>query len=184
MAKSTGNNSFIFWGATNLISDTDIDPNYLLPKMFADNPFHQSLHKWANINPERPLFHVDIHGKCDRENNCEVDVGICSMDVLWENDPLGHKIRVFFEQHGNIFGELKFNKGFKCKFNTNPNLHGYWGGEIHTMTTQAILLGIPSIQFEIPFSVRKRLLRDKELRAKLNNLVLQLYHQVIVPDYN
>lgn len=55
------------------------------------------------------------------------------------------KIVNFFEKEGNIFGGLKF-RGYECKFDTEPNLHGYWGCEVHTMTEQAILLGIPSIQ--------------------------------------
>ncbi len=34
--------------------------------MFEKNPFHQSLHHWATINKNKPLLHVDVHGKMNR----------------------------------------------------------------------------------------------------------------------
>ena len=88
---------------------------------------------------------MDIHGKMDRKENCEVDVGLRSMEAHWEGDALVKKIRVFFEKEENIFKGYKFGN-YECCFNTDPVLHGYWGCEIHTMTEQAIILGIPSIQ--------------------------------------
>ena len=66
MAKNTGKNSFLFWGVTNVISDGDIDPNYMMKQQFADSPFHQALQCWALLNQEQPILHVDIHGKMDR----------------------------------------------------------------------------------------------------------------------
>ena len=51
------------------------------------------------------------------------------------------------------------------------------------MTEQAIILGIPSLQLEIPFSVRKRLFKDESLRAKFHQLIKHLYEVIIVPDY-
>lgn len=56
-----------------------MDPNYLLPKMFEKNPFHRSLHYWALKNQGKPILHVDIHGKMNRKNNCEIDVGMVSL---------------------------------------------------------------------------------------------------------
>lgn len=51
------------------------------------------------------------------------------------------------------------------------------------MTEQAIILGIPSLQLEIPFSVRKKLFKDEALRAKFHQLIKKLYEVIIVPDY-
>lgn len=56
----------MFWGKTNVIDEKDMDPNYLIPKNIESSPFHQILHKWAFINTDKPLFHIDIHGKMDR----------------------------------------------------------------------------------------------------------------------
>jgi hypothetical protein len=66
LARGTGKNSYLFWGVSSVISDTDIDPNYLLKQHFRDHPFHQALHNWAYLNSELPLLHIDIHGKMDR----------------------------------------------------------------------------------------------------------------------
>ena len=47
--------------------------------MFKKNPFHQSLHYWALKNQGKEILHVDIHGKMNRKNNCEIDVGMVSL---------------------------------------------------------------------------------------------------------
>ena len=66
MAKYTGKNSFLVWGVSNNINNTDKDPNYLLKEHFPNHPFHQALHHWALMNQELPLFHIDVHGKLNR----------------------------------------------------------------------------------------------------------------------
>lgn len=104
------------------------------------------------------------------------------MEVHWHGDPIIERLKTFFDKEGNIFGGYTF-KGFQCKFNTEPDLHGYWGGKIHTMTEQAILLGIPSFQLEIPFSVRKKMLRDAELRGRMHAFIKKFYNEVVVPDF-
>lgn len=50
--------------------------------MFENNQFHLALHAWAEKNKKFPLFHVDIHGKSDREV-CHIDVGIKSIQEHW-----------------------------------------------------------------------------------------------------
>ena len=74
----------------------------------------------------------------------------------------------------NLFEGLLFN-GFKCKFNTSPKLHGYWAGDMCTMNEQAILLGIPSIQLEIPRMVRKLLYKDEKLIKSFTKYLKTLY---------
>lgn len=71
------------WGKSSVIDESDLDPNYLLEEMLAGSPFHQSLHFWALKHQKAPILHVDVHGKLNRENNCEVDVGIRSMEAHW-----------------------------------------------------------------------------------------------------
>ena len=74
-----------------------------------------------------PLLHIDIHGKTDRQTNCEIDIGFMSMKVHWNEDPIIEKISHFFSNKDEIFGQHVY-KGYKCKFNIDPVLHGYWGG--------------------------------------------------------
>ena len=51
--------------------------------MFEKAPFHQALKCWMNwINAESVPFHIDIHGKFNRENDRYIDLGTESMK--WE----------------------------------------------------------------------------------------------------
>jgi len=56
---------------------TRVDPNYLTEALFEKSAFHWSLHAWARANPDKPLLHIDIHGKCDNAKNAkyEIDLG-------------------------------------------------------------------------------------------------------------
>ncbi len=40
------------------------------------SPFHRVLHAWALQNEGIPLLHVDIHGKMDRKDSYELDLGV------------------------------------------------------------------------------------------------------------
>jgi len=64
--------------------------------MFSKSPFHQSLHYWTNRNIEKPLLHIDVHGKLDLKNNCEIEVGIESMIIHWQNSSLPMLIKEYF----------------------------------------------------------------------------------------
>lgn len=63
-------NSYCIWGSSKVLDEQDLDPNYLHPKQYEDSPFHQSLHAFQMQNNKMPLFHIDIHGKYDRKENC------------------------------------------------------------------------------------------------------------------
>jgi hypothetical protein len=54
------------------------------------------LHAWALKHEKVPILHVDIHGKLNRKNDCEIDVGIRAMEVHWENDPLLLTFKQYF----------------------------------------------------------------------------------------
>jgi hypothetical protein len=75
-------NSFCIWGRSIAADEEDLDPNYLHESQYALSPFHQTLHKFqlkhSSKNP--PLFHVDIHGKFDVKDCCELDVGLACME--------------------------------------------------------------------------------------------------------
>ena len=58
-------------------------------------------------------------------------------------------------------------------------LHGLWGGNIHTMTEQAIMLGIPSFQLEIPREVRKKFYKDENLLKNFASGLLGFYKKII-----
>ena len=62
--------SFVIWGTQR--KNEDPDPNYLKEEMLEESIFHQSLHVWAHKFSQYPLFHVDMHGKNDSQQNCEI----------------------------------------------------------------------------------------------------------------
>ena len=35
---------------------------------------------------KKPLFHIDVHGKCNRKNNCDLDLGTMPMEWNWEEN--------------------------------------------------------------------------------------------------
>jgi len=55
--------------------------------MFKDSKFHCALHKWALVNKNKPLFHIDIHGKKNRKNNADLDLGTMPMEEnFWDKE--------------------------------------------------------------------------------------------------
>ena len=67
------------WASDHQLNDYDIDPNYLLKERVVESPFHRMLHAWALENHGKPLMHIDIHGKMDRKDTYELDLGVESL---------------------------------------------------------------------------------------------------------
>ena len=75
-----------------------------------------------------------------------VDLGTVSMGNEWPEE------YVDFAETINSCMTINFNEAFEgCRcddmpvvMNSDPYLHGYWGSNVYTMTTQASLLGIPT----------------------------------------
>jgi len=58
----------------------DIDPNYVIREMFDKAPFNQALRCWMNwLKKDSVPFHIDIHGKFNREEDRFIDLGTVSM---------------------------------------------------------------------------------------------------------
>lgn len=68
--------SFCVWSKEHKLKDTDEDPNFLLSGRESRSPFHRMLHAWILNNPGKPLLHVNIHGKTDRKDGYELDLGV------------------------------------------------------------------------------------------------------------
>ena len=72
----------------------------------------------------------------------------------------------------------------KVEWNTDCDLHGYWGEpecSPNTMVTQWCLLGITSVQLEIPRSLRKLIANSNKLIQALAKAILEIYSELIVP---
>ena len=81
------------------------------------------------------------------------------------------------------------NLGEKVWFNEDCCLHGRWGDRsdveynVHTMAMQASIWGIPSIQFEIPRTLRKTIAKSPELIKKMAQAIVTTYDEVIVANW-
>lgn len=141
--------SFCFWSKEHKLNETDLDPNYLFSGNMRDSPFHQMLHLFAMKNKEMPLFHVDIHGKMDRKDCYDLDLGIDCLIKHWEG--LGEQefliafVETLTSGFNKIFANIPKYKNFQAVCNKDCYLNGDWGCEIKTMNEQAVILGIPSI---------------------------------------
>ena len=83
--------SFMVWNyKTARKSDRrNLDPNYLLKSEWKDSPFHTTLLKFRAKFKDRniPCFHVDFHGKCDRNKSpaVKIDIGMEPFSQHHEN---------------------------------------------------------------------------------------------------
>ena len=116
-----------------------MDPNYLLSNRVQDSPFHRVLHAWAIQNTGKPLLHIDIHGKLDRKDNYELDLGVQS--VYRHFAPFGEQefMDAFINQltfgFTSVLSSLpKYKDIYSAICQPDPILHGLWGGDLRTMT--------------------------------------------------
>ena len=167
--------SFCIWDKSHSLNKVDMDPNYLSRMMMPNSSFHQALHLFQLMNNGTPIMHVDVHGKLTRSDGYELDVGISCLQQHWNCKQYqeGYFTEAFEYQLKKQFDEILLkhvtpSKGFDASTNTNPYLCGNWGNvDCATMTEQAIHLGIPSFQLEIPPPMRKEIFYSEALCKKM-----------------
>jgi len=130
-AKKVGA-SFIVWSKDQIDvkKRQRLDPNYLMPDQFSDSAFHRAIHLFMLRNQGKPLMHIDIHGKNDRKNNSEVDLGIKQLEKMLPESqqetfvqPL---INQFRSKMNKIFKGVRA-RNFQVWFNHKiETLTGYW----------------------------------------------------------
>ena len=77
-----------------------------------------------------PILHFDIHGKCDRKDDCEVEVGMDSQYMLFPSSDEQKWIKpldkALMTKLNKVTKGLKVGR-HKVEWNTDCDLHGYWG---------------------------------------------------------
>ena len=73
--------------------------------MFPDSKFHCGLHKWIQANQGKPLFHIDVHGKINRKENCDIDLGTYNISIKDLENAVTDKTKAIILAHtlGNPF---------------------------------------------------------------------------------
>jgi gamma-glutamylcyclotransferase (GGCT)/AIG2-like uncharacterized protein YtfP/glutamine amidotransferase-like uncharacterized protein len=188
--------SFMVWNyKTARKSDRrNLDPNYLLQSEWNDSPFHTTLLKFRAKFKDRkiPCFHVDFHGKGNRRKSSswKVDIGmepfVQHPDSVGWNDDEVEVLRAKFQTEFDKNFEGVTLGGKKIISDPDPRLHGWWGSDDDdetTMTHQAVLEGIPSLQLENPRAFRELLMRSSSKGKYDSDGLLDKYARVIVDAY-
>ena len=177
MAPAEQPAAFMVWNyKTAAIDDPrNMDPNFLKRSTLRHSPWHSCLHAWKASNgcaPGQPcpqLLHVDVHGKCDREDSMAIDVGMLPLEeegCLSSSavDQLRARLteRLQHALKGKAAVSAKSKRRMPITVQPDPVLHGYWGNDtVMTMSHQSALLGATSLQFELPTAVRQLLMVDQ-----------------------
>ncbi|KAH3745811.1 hypothetical protein Pelo_12798 [Pelomyxa schiedti] len=144
-----------------------------------------------------PCMVVDIHGKADRPHDLDIDVGIGAMEALWYSDKriqpasgskgatkmssldnlktiVSASLKWALSGHGAVSTAPQAVPGVIVPFGVqcNPKMSGYRGTLSQhtpgaTLSHQCVLLGIPAIQLELPYSVRKKVVHSPEFAASI-----------------
>ena len=94
---------------------------------------------------------------------------------------ISHLIDGFAQRMTDIFQGVEI-KGMNVHCNPDGELIGKWvTGNMHTMTHQSVLLGVPAMQLEIPRSLRNLLIKDRTYLVAFANCILSTYEDLIVP---
>jgi len=88
-------------------------------------------------NFDFPLLHIDIHGKYNRKDNSDMDLGISSLIVHFKSEEdasFAMGLSAYLtEAFNNCFKGRLFNK-IEARCEPECYLSGYWGGGVYTMT--------------------------------------------------
>ena len=175
--------SFMVWDAmgANTFDVRNLDPNYVDRETARHSPWHSALHAFRAVGRSRPaaarsvvggsgarLVHIDVHGKMDRADNLDVDVGLRPMEEEW-SEAAAELLKSFVGPPmeaavaGHYLVSRKSKRRLPLTIELDPVLSGYWGSPSDspiTLSHQSVLMGIAAFQLEIPFSIRELLASD------------------------
>jgi len=178
--RGGGSCSFVVWNSAvaRPLDRSLKDPNYLQRRDFATSPWHQGLtafrERWQGAGGSAAVvpLHVDLHGKLNRKDDFDLDVGVDSMKEIWavRSPEAAAAFSVFNDTLQRNFQRAVAacpvtHKGMAATVEMEPWLSGLWGthdGAPVTMTTQAILLGLHSFQLEVPLDMRRALQSSRD----------------------
>ncbi len=166
--------SYIIWNKKTTHNKLLQDPNYVHKHQISKNRWNIYLTKFKQHCKEKKKkpFLIDIHGK--HKNNF-IDIGFKSL--------LTHKSQFHLSstQINTLISFIK--KSLRSLFHINVKLNkdfdGEWSKDTFTISQQAILLDIPAIQIEMPFSIRKKIVKDPELCKEFSKCLINIYDKYL-----
>lgn len=123
--------------------------------------------------------------------NDEIDVGCEASRKYWDKKDQEYFVEDLVKEFGKkingIYEGIKIKDAdgneLKIKAEIAPYLTGYWGKELHTMTSQCSKMGIPTFQFEMAPYVRAHLAQNDEMLKKWAHIIVDLYQNMIAPNW-
>ena len=106
-----------------------------------------------NGDQVRPLFHLDFHGKFPKKEWAgEIDIGGKAAEYFFGLSKDKDEAKFILELKQRLSDDIdEIYKGIvlghrelRPQSQQNCRLHGFWGPERHTMSSQSSMLGIPS----------------------------------------
>ncbi|XP_046547011.1 uncharacterized protein LOC124257046 [Haliotis rubra] len=178
--------SFMVWNVprTRPYDERNLDPNFLPKELFGLSPWHQALESFRSYgcDVKLPILHVDIHGKRDRKSDLALDVGMGGMKAYWKDKEMVTKLRKGFEESfTNMLGPVGIVKnGMPFTVDMDPEMSGFrLDRSVFTLSTQSAMLGIPSVQLEIPKTMRQKLNEDDDFLLKFADCIMHVFEQGI-----
>eukprot|EP01064_Diplonema_japonicum_P039013 TRINITY_DN966_c3_g1_i1.p1 TRINITY_DN966_c3_g1~~TRINITY_DN966_c3_g1_i1.p1 ORF type:complete len:399 (+),score=56.48 TRINITY_DN966_c3_g1_i1:69-1199(+) len=189
LSKHMGTSSFIIWNPDTAVSQDpmNLDPNYLTASDFKKSPWHKALLKWKDAfqRTNLPILHIDIHGKMDRKDNLDMDLGAGAMEAVWGRDhEVTKKVKqIATEEFRSVFlGRRCYGyKRLRMGVESEPQLKGHNNRGFHTTTHQSALLGIPALQLELPRTLRRALCIETHLFGKFVAAIANIYLRCFKP---
>jgi hypothetical protein len=185
--------SFVVWSPTaEPAAEDNLDPNYLYDQQMLLSPWHRAMADLASSSLQQStcLFWVDVHGKLDRKKNLKMDVGLGALYAHWPCRFAVDELKCFLKEHlGNLLsrlppiGKRKFGVEFPQKGERGC---GFWGtdaGLPRTVAHQAARKFIPSIQLELPRTLREMLMADDGLLEAFTAVFCAAHHEKAQPMY-
>jgi len=180
--------SVMVWNRTARPRGGRLDPNFLTREQFHLCPWHCALHRWLLGSKGLPLLHIDFHGKNEPDGNADcLDLGMAPLERSWPVTEQGfvltlkHRLKKYLDKALTSHGVTN-GKGQPLKVDSKPTLNGFWGKQkLKTLSHQSALLGIPSIQLEVPPRLRQRFIDKPELYTAFAAAISQAFQEVIIP---
>jgi len=180
--------AIMIWNRASGHKKMNLDPNYLVKKQYRESPWHAMLHQWISNNKsldDRPLFHVDIHGKYSAKKF--LDLGMVPLESEWpgESETFVAALKESLTASlgsGLMEREVTTAKKNPIQVDPDPSLHGFWGYDtVTTISHQSVNLGVPAVQLEMPHRVREKVVFDSELARLFAESIATAYRDCVVP---
>lgn len=178
--------SIMLWNCASSSNSHRLDPNCLPMQSLPESEWHRALHRWVlgAADSGAPLLHIDVHGKISDE--LFLDVGLAACEQMW---PRRHQAFIAALKCGlakECDAALRRHRVLGPRANritvqTEPKLDGFRSDGFATMAMQTAMLGVPSVQVELPVLLRERLVDDAELCYSLAACFSCVYSETVAP---